>query len=171
MFYTPGWGVILGVGGTVTGVVITQVANTAFSWRTSRKARHDRIIDAVTELVAAGNSWVYATSTQEQDLLRDVATRVPEEKLMENLAAARAVLYSAQLDFGRALARVRLTCPKKVVNSAEVYRTAVMNFEQESRDKGSVALQTRSVHGIQASEPSGTVSPLARLVEATKKAT
>jgi hypothetical protein len=108
MFYTPGWGVILGVGGTVTGVVITQVANTALSWRTSRKARHDRIIDAVTELVAAGNSWVYATSTQEQDLLRDVATRVPEEKLMENLAAARAVLYSAQLDFGRALARCDL---------------------------------------------------------------
>ena len=68
MFYTPGWAAILGVGGTVAGVTITQAANFALSWRTSSKERNARITDAVTELVAAGNAWVYATSAQEQDL-------------------------------------------------------------------------------------------------------
>jgi hypothetical protein len=87
MFYTPGWGAILGVGGTVAGVTITQAANSALSWRTSHKERKARITDAVTELIAAGNSWVYATSAQEQDLFRDVATRVNEDKLMETLVA------------------------------------------------------------------------------------
>jgi hypothetical protein len=37
MFFTPGRGAILGVGGTVAGVTITQAANSALSWRTSRK--------------------------------------------------------------------------------------------------------------------------------------
>jgi hypothetical protein len=93
-------------------VTITQAANSALSWRTSRKERNARITDAVTELVAAANAWVYATSAQEQDLFRDVATRVNNDKLMETLVAARAVLYPAQLEFGRTLARVRLTCTR-----------------------------------------------------------
>jgi hypothetical protein len=122
VFYTPGWGAILGVGGTVAGVTITQAANSALSWRTSRKERNGRITDAVTELVAAGNSWVYATSAQEQDLFHSLATGADNAKLMETLVAARTVLYSAQLEFGRALARVRLTCPMKVISAAEVYR-------------------------------------------------
>jgi hypothetical protein len=103
-------------------VTITQAANSALSWRTSRKERNGRITDAVTELVAAGNSWVYATSAQEQDLFHSLATGADNAKLMETLVAARTVLYSAQLEFGRALARVRLTCPMKVISAAEVYR-------------------------------------------------
>jgi hypothetical protein len=170
MFYTPGWGAILGVGGTVAGVTITQAANSALSWRTTRKERKRQIIDAVTELVAGGNAWVYAASAQEQDLLHAVGTRVPDDKLMEALTAARGVLYSAELDFGRALARVRITCPQKVVQAAEDYRVAVMEFEQLTRDKGSVALKTRRVD-MDASDVDGTVGPLARLVEATRKAT
>lgn len=38
MFYTPGWGAIVGVGGTVAGVTVTHPANYALSWRTSRIA-------------------------------------------------------------------------------------------------------------------------------------
>lgn len=171
MFYTPGWGAIIGVAGTVAGVTITQAANSALSWRTSRKERKARIIGAVADLIAAGNAWVYATSVQEQDLFHSVATDVSDEKLMETLVAARAALYSAQLDFGRALAVVRLTCPEKVVSAAETFRKAVMGFEQESRDKGAVALQRRSVVGIDASDPDGTVTPQASLVEAARKAT
>jgi hypothetical protein len=68
MFYTPGWAAILGVGGTVAGVTITQAPNSALSWRTSRKERNARITDAVTELVAAGNAWVYATSAKNRTL-------------------------------------------------------------------------------------------------------
>jgi hypothetical protein len=91
-------------------VRITQAANSALSWRTSRKERNARITDAVMEFVAAANAWVYATSAQQQDLFRDVATRVNDDKPIETLVAARAVLYPAQLEFGRTLARVRLTC-------------------------------------------------------------
>ncbi len=64
MFYLPGWGATLGVGETVAGVVITQAANSALTWRTSRKERKARIIDAVADLISAGNAWVYATSAQ-----------------------------------------------------------------------------------------------------------
>ncbi len=41
-----------------------------------------------------------------------MATRVNGDKLMETLVAASAVLYPAQLEFGRALARERLTCTR-----------------------------------------------------------
>jgi hypothetical protein len=169
MFYTPGWGVILGVGGTVAGVVITQAANSALTWRTSRTEREARIIDAVADLIAAGNAWVYATSAQEQDLFHSVATGVDILEQVDMLKELRAVLYSAQLDFGRALAVVRLTCPKEVVDAAENLRIAVMDFEQESRDKGQIAIETGSTP--EATDPERTVSPQARLVDAARKAT
>lgn len=60
------------------------------------------------------------------------------------LKKLRAVLYSAQLDFGRALAVVRLTCSKEVVDAAENLRIAIMDFEQESREKGEIAIETGS---------------------------
>jgi len=151
--------------------VITQAVNSAIGWRTSRRERNDRMTDAVSELIASGNSWVYAVSTQEQDLFHAVATKVSDDKLMETLKEARAVLYAAQLDYGRALARVRLTCPPKVVRAAEEFRSAVQGVEQESRDKGEIALKQKSVEGIEATSPDGVVTPLSDLVEATRKAT
>lgn len=171
MFYTPGWGAVLTLTGTLGGVAITQVVNSAISWRARRKERNERIIEAVSELVASGNSWVYAVCAQEQDLFHAVATNVPEEKLMETLKSARAVLYSAQLEYGRALARVRLTCPRKVVTAAEDFRRAVQGTEDVSREKGSAALERRSVDGIEATDVLGVVSPLGRLVDTTRKAT
>jgi hypothetical protein len=42
-----------------------------------------------------------------------------------------------------------------------------MNFERESRDKGAIAIETGSTPD--ATDPEGTVSPQARLVEATRK--
>jgi hypothetical protein len=114
---------------------------------------------------------VYAVCEQEQDLFHAVATRVTEEKLMETLKSARAADYAAQLEHGRALARVRLTCPPKVVSAAEDYGTAVMDVEEASRAKGEVALRRRSVDGIEATDVEGVVHPLSRLVDATRKAT
>ena len=102
--------------------------------------------------------------------LHAVGTGVREDKLHRTLTEARGVLYSAQLDFGRALARVRITCPQKIVDAAENYGDAVMEFEQMSRASGSVALDMRQV-GMAASPVEGTVRPLARLVEATIRAT
>lgn len=171
MFYTPGWGAILGVGGTLGGVAITQAANSLLSLRTSRKERNARMTDAVADLIAAGNAWVYAASAQEQDLFHAIATKVPLNKQMEMLKGARTVLYAAQLDFGHALAVVRLTCPGNVVNAAEKYRAAVMDFEQGTRDKGEVAMNTGSVEGIPGTDAKGPVSPQARLVEAVRKIT
>jgi hypothetical protein len=114
---------------------------------------------------------VYATSTQEQDLLRDVATQVSEEKLMENLVTSRAAVYTAQLAFGRALALVRLTSPPKVVNAAEAYLEAVQAFEDETREKGGIVLQRRIVGDGDASNPVGVVGPQTRLVNVTRKVT
>jgi hypothetical protein len=173
MFYTPGWGAVLTLTGTLGGVAITQAVNSAIGWRARRKDRNERITESVSELVASGNSWVYAVCAQEQDLLHAVATRVSEEKLMEMLTSARAADYSAQLEFGRALARVRLTCPPKVVAAAEDFRIAVHGFEEVSREKGVVALRVRSVDGIEATDPVGVgvVHLLSRLVDVTRKAT
>jgi hypothetical protein len=75
MFYTPGWGVMTHGHGTLGGVAITQAANSALSWRTTRKERNKLITESVAELIATGNSWVYATSTQEQDVFHAVATK------------------------------------------------------------------------------------------------
>jgi hypothetical protein len=50
MFYTPGWGAVLILGGTLGGVAITQGVNSVISWRTSRKDRNERIVAAVAEL-------------------------------------------------------------------------------------------------------------------------
>jgi hypothetical protein len=168
MFYTPGWGAILGIGGTLGGVAITQAANSLLSLRTSRKERHKAITDAVADLIAAGNAWVYAASAQEQDLFLAINMKVPQDEQMKMLKELRDNLYPAQLDFGRALAVVRLRCPEKVVSSAETYRTAIMDFEQESRDKGSLAIQTGTAANIPATLTDGIVSPQARLVEAVR---
>ena len=170
MFYTAGWGAILGVGGTVAGVVITQAANSALSWRTSRKERKARITDAVTELIASGNSWVYTTCAQENDLFHAIETHVPNEKLTETLVTARAACYDAQLAFGRAIARVRLTCPQKIVDAAEDYHEAIQDFEKESREKGSLAIRLNSVAGIEGTTPDGIVHPQSQLVKITRKA-
>ncbi len=57
VFYTPGWGMVLTVTGTLGGVVITQAANSAITWDARRKDRNDRINDAVGDLIAAGGAW------------------------------------------------------------------------------------------------------------------
>jgi hypothetical protein len=100
MLYTPGWGAVLGVGGTLLGVAITQAANSLLSLRTSRKERNARMTDGAADLIAAGNAWVYAASEQEQDLFHAIATKVPLYTQMKMLKKARTVLYAAQLKFG-----------------------------------------------------------------------
>jgi hypothetical protein len=104
MFYTPGWGAVLTLAGTLGGVTITQAVNSAVNWRVRRRERNASITKAVSELIGSAQAWVYATSAQEQDLFRDVATRVPDAELMENLESSRASVYSAQLAFGSAIA-------------------------------------------------------------------
>ena len=131
MFFTPGWGAKLTVTGTLGGVAITQAANSAVSWRTSRKDRNKLITESVAELIATGNSWVYATSTQEQDVFHAVATKADEETMMAKLVELRANLYEAQISYGRALAVVRLTCPSKVLQAAEAYGDALLEYEAE----------------------------------------
>jgi hypothetical protein len=57
VFYTPGWGAVLTVTGTLGGVIITQAAN---SWSTvgaRRMDRTDRINAAVGDLIACGTAW------------------------------------------------------------------------------------------------------------------
>jgi hypothetical protein len=123
MFYTPGWGAVLTLTSTLAGVAITQAVNSAVSWRTTRKDRNKLITESVAELIATGNSYVYATSTRTGRIpcrgnwrgrgKDDGKARrwSPWRELFE----LRADLYEAQLSYGRALAVVRLTCPPKVL--------------------------------------------------------
>ena len=171
MFYTPGWGAVLTLTGTLGGVGITQAVNSAIGWRARRKERNASITKAISELIGSAHAWVYATSAQEQDLFRDVATRVPEEKLMENLESSRASVYSAQLAFGNAIAVVRLTCPPKVVSAAEDVHEAVQAFEDVTRAKGEAALKVRIVDGLEGTDPAGGVGPVDRLVDVTRRVT
>lgn len=127
---------ILGVGGTLAGVTITQVVNSALSWRTTRKERKQQISKAVSDLIGGGGSWVYATCAQEQDLFHAVSTKKSDDELMKTMKASRTDVYAAQLEFNRAIAVVRLTCPPKIVDAAEEYRKAVQAIEEESREKG-----------------------------------
>ena len=171
MFYTPGWGAVLTLTGTLGGVTLTQAVNSAVSWRARRKERNASVTKAVSELIGSAQAWVYATSAQEQDLFRDVATRVPEPQLTETLVSARASVYSAQLAFGSAIAAVRLTCPPKVVSAAEDVHKAVQNFEDVTRAKGAAALKVRSVDGLEGTNPAGVIGPVDRLVDVTRRAT
>jgi hypothetical protein len=65
VFYTPGWGAVLTVTGTLGGVIITQAANSWSTRAARRRDRNDRIKDAVGGLIALGNGWVYAVDACE----------------------------------------------------------------------------------------------------------
>lgn len=171
MFYTPGWGVVLTLTGTLGGVLTTQVVNSAISRGTRRRERHASIVKAVSELIGSGQAWVYAASTQEQDLFRAVNDQLAEEPLMDAMAAARAEVYSAQLAFGSAQAVVRLTCPPDVVTAAENLHRAIQEFENETRAKVEQALEVRSLHGVSGTDPAGVVGPQNQLVKVTRSAT
>jgi hypothetical protein len=73
--------------------------------------------------------------------------------MMAKLVELRANLYEAQISYGQALAVVRLTCPRKVLQSAEAYGDALLDYETETRSKGSVVLDTRSVGGLETTKP------------------
>jgi hypothetical protein len=171
MFFTPGWGAILALTGTLGGALTTQIVNSAITRGARRKERRESITKAVSELIASGHAWVYAASTQEQDLFRAVATHVADEELMDRLTPVRADLYTAQLAFGKALAAVRLGCPPKIVSAAEDVHKAVQGFEDTTRTKGEVALRVRSVNGIETTKPTGVVGPVDTLVDVSRKAT
>jgi uncharacterized UPF0146 family protein len=171
VFFTPGWAAVLTLGGTLGGATLTQAVNSAISWRTTRKERKASITKAVSELIAGASAWVYATSSQEQDLFHAVATHVSEEKLMETLKSLRTDVYTAQLAFASAIASVRLTCPPEVVSAAEDVHKAVQGFEDITRAKGEVALRVRSVEAIEGTDPAGVVGPVDRLVDVTRRAT
>jgi hypothetical protein len=56
VFYTPGWGAVLTVTGTLGGVIITQLANSMSTRGARHKERTDRINEAVADLIACGSS-------------------------------------------------------------------------------------------------------------------
>lgn len=169
MFFTPGWAAILTLGGTLGGVAITQAANSAVTWRTTRKQRNDAMIAAVSDVIAASHSWVYAVSAQEQDLFHAVATRVSDERLQEKLESSRASVYAAQLEYGTAIARVRLTSPKQVASTAEDLTAAVQGFEAICRAKVAAALDGQGV-ADSATKPINVNPHLDKLVREARKA-
>src|SRR4029077_604172 len=73
--------------------------------------------------------------------------------------------------YGRAQARVRLTCPPSIVDAAERYRVAVQAFDDEMVANVGVVLKTRNVNGVKRSVSDGVVRPQDRLVDATREAT
>jgi hypothetical protein len=170
VFYTPGWGVILGVGGTLAGVAITQAANSWSTGRARRKERDDRINDAVCDLIALGNTWANMVSACEQAAFDAVRRKLGEDDLRAALTSARAYVHSAQDAYGRAFARVRLTCPPSIFDAAERFTAAMQNFDGEMATKVEVALNTGNAD-INKSEPHDAVDRLNALVEVTRKAT
>ncbi|OBB81185.1 hypothetical protein A5779_10470 [Mycolicibacterium peregrinum] len=127
------------------------------------------MIAAVSDVVAASHSWVYAVSTQEQDLLHAVATRISNEQLQQKLESSRASVYAAQLEYGRAIARVRLTSPKRVASAAEDLTTALQGFEETCRAKVAAALEGQGV-AESGTTPVNVNPHLDELVSQTRKA-
>jgi hypothetical protein len=171
VFYTPGWGIVLTVTGTLGGVIITQAAN---SWSTRgarRRERNDRISDAVGDLIAGGNGWVYALDACEQIAYNAVTRKIDQVETMATLTSARADVRSAQLAFSRALARVRLTCPQGVSATAEDYRAALQAFDDEVVAKVRVMLESGRADAVQRSVPEEVAAPQDRLCHETRKAT
>ncbi|WP_241474170.1 hypothetical protein [Mycolicibacterium neoaurum] len=150
-------------------MMITQAANSAVSWRTTRKQRNDAMIAAVADVVAASHSWVYAVSSQEQDILHAIATHVTDEQRQEKLESSRASVYAAQLDYGSAIARVRLTSPKRVASAAEDVTGALQDFEATCRAKVSTALAGQGV-ADSATKPIDVNPHIDRLVKEARKA-
>jgi hypothetical protein len=146
VFYTPGWGVVLTVTGTLGGVIITQAAN---SWSTRgarRKERNDRINDSVGDLIAFGNAWVYAVGACEQTTYDAIRRDLDVDERVDKVTAARADVRSAELAYGRALARVRLTCLPSILAAAEDYNKALIVLNREAMMKVDVVQETRNLN-------------------------
>jgi hypothetical protein len=171
VFYTPGWGAVLTVTGTLGGVIVTQIAN---SWSTRgarRKERNDRINDAVGDLIACGNEWVYVVNAYEEKMFETVILRADGDEQGAALTAGRAGMRSAELAYGRAQARVRLACPLSIVDSAEDYRKPLQAFEDAVEANVGVLLQNQRTYGVERTRPNGVAVPQDRLVNATRAET
>ena len=121
VFYTPGWGAVLTVTGTLGGVIITQAVN---SWSTQgarRKERYERINDAVGDLIACGNAWVFAVAAEEDNIFSTVIMKTSADELLAVTDSGIDDRRAAQLAYGRALARVTLTCPRSIISAASDY--------------------------------------------------
>jgi hypothetical protein len=135
----------LTVTGTLGGVIITQAANSVSTQGVRRKERNDRINDAVGDLIASGTAWVYAVNAYEESMFNTVILNLGEDETRDAISSGRAAVHSAQLAYGRAQARVRLTCPPSIVDAAERYRVAVQAFDDEMVANVGVVLKKAKV--------------------------
>jgi hypothetical protein len=171
VFYTAGWGAVLTVVGTLGGVAITQAANTWSALGTRRKERNDRINDAVVDLIACGSAWVYALEACQQRANNAVTRNLDTAETLAAMVSARAEVHSAQVAYGRALAKVRLGCPLSINSAASDHLGALQAFDREMVDKVAIVLETRNVDAVQRSVPDGVNAPQDRLVKETRKQT
>jgi hypothetical protein len=171
VFYTPGWGAVLTVTGTLGGVIVTQLANSWITRSTRRKERNDRINDAVSDLIADGGAWIFTANGCEQRAVDAVIQGLALLDMIAAVTEARDALATVQIEFGRALARVRLTCPAPINTAAAEYLKALQAHTDEVLGKLGVLAETRDVKAIQRSVAYRVEAPLNQLVHITREET
>lgn len=157
------------VAGTLGGVLVTQAANSWITWGARRKERHDRINDAVSDMIAVGGAWVFAINGCEQRAVDAIIQRrsLPLEELLALVAVERDAVVNVQIDFSRAHARVRLTCPVPINKAATRYLKALQAHNDDVLVKIGELAEACDLRAIQRSAAVGVVDPLDELVKVT----
>jgi hypothetical protein len=171
MFYTPGWGAVLTLTGTLSGASITQLANTVKSRNETLKERDLRLKGAVSDLIASANARISAAGTYEWDMRKLVekgATSAERDKLSDIKEDA---LVSALLEMRRHAARIQVTGPKVVYNAVRSLSAAIGDIEGSVKSTVALVQEQNSMEHFHPTEGREATRLIEELVAATKKAT
>lgn len=176
VFYTPGWGAVLTVTGTLGGVVVTQGANMMSTRGAQRKERNDHINDAVSELIGCGNAWVYAVDAYGETMINAGLYHTGLDEQFEAIDSGRGAVRAAVLSYRRAVARVMVACPRSIIDTVDDYGDALQAFEDAVIANAADISEARDVDAVKRTLPEkilpeGVVAPQDRVVEATRRAT
>jgi hypothetical protein len=171
MFYTPGWGAVLPLAGTLVGASITQLANTAASRNETRKERDSRLREAVVDLIASANTLITEAGTFEADMLRLVerdATEAKRERLFQEKTDAMA---AAMREMRRHEARIQLAGGEAVSKVVDSLREAILQIVDSVHENVKSARARNSTEEIKSTTGPPATLLVKQLVAETRRLT
>ncbi|WP_353109803.1 hypothetical protein [Gordonia sp. (in: high G+C Gram-positive bacteria)] len=122
MYFTPGWAAILATCGTLAGVIVTQLANTAINRSNRSHERTRRVRSLIVEVDAAARG-----------LHREIEFRALLKELIDldkDPRGLRRPIYDASAELDRAISALTLEAQDKLVTyAAQKVRAAALELE------------------------------------------
>jgi len=171
VFYTPGWGAILPLAGTVVGASITQLANTAASRATTRKERDSRLTDAVGDLIASANTLIAEAGTFESDMLKLIEVDAAEAKRDALFQEKTDGMVAALLEISRYEARIQLMGGEAVSKVVDSLREAILQIVDSVHENVKSARARNSAEKINSTTGPPATLLLKQLVAETRSLT